>query len=103
MKFASIKEAEKIIRETKEKELTSYYGQTFSTSLPQYLSFAEMKEMFRGKGFGGAESNLFWPAWLKPDVNSRSEKGEHYEAENYICTDHGGRQPGRLFLLEKQQ
>ena len=35
MKFASIKEAEKIIRETKEKELTSYYGQPFSTSLPQ--------------------------------------------------------------------
>lgn len=65
MKFASIKEAEKIIRETKEKELTSYYGQTFSASLPQYLSFAEMKEAFKGKGFGEAESNFILACMVK--------------------------------------
>lgn len=64
-KFASIKTANEIIRETKEKELTSYYGQTFSTLLPQYLSFDEMKKTFRYKGFGEAESNFILACMVK--------------------------------------
>lgn len=63
--FATIKAANEIIRETKEKELTSYYGQTFSAVLPQYLSFAEMKSNFRSKGFGEAEANFILACMVK--------------------------------------
>ena len=57
MKFASVKTANEIIKESKEKELTNYFGQSYSTLLPQYLSFEEMKEMFLSKGFGSNETS----------------------------------------------
>lgn len=65
MKFASVKTANKIIKESKEKELTNYFGQNFSSLLPQYLSFEEMKEMFLSKGFGSDETNLILASLVK--------------------------------------
>lgn len=65
MKFASVKTANEVIKESKEKELTNYFGQNFSSVLPQYLSFEEMKEMFLSKGFGADETNLILASLVK--------------------------------------
>lgn len=62
MKFASVKTANEIIKESKEKELTNYFGQNFSSVLPQYLSF---EEMFLSKGFGSDETNLILASLVK--------------------------------------
>lgn len=64
-KFASVKTANEVIKEYKEKEKTSYFGQHFSELLPEYLSFSEMKEMFRDKGFGNDETNLILACMVK--------------------------------------
>lgn len=65
MKFATVKTANEIIRDSKEKELTNYFGQTFSSLIPKYLSLVAMKELFLTKGFGEDETNLILASLVK--------------------------------------
>ena len=65
MKFASVKTANEIIKESKEKELTCYFGQNFSNVCPEYLSFAGMREMFLSRGFGSNETSLILASLVK--------------------------------------
>lgn len=57
-KFASIKAAKEMIKKEKEERLTCYYGQDYSSILPEYLELKEMKKMFISKGFGEVEANF---------------------------------------------
>ena len=65
MKFASISTADEIIKELKENELTNYFGQTYSTVLPKYIGFSDIKELFLSRGFGENESNLILASLVK--------------------------------------
>lgn len=56
--FASVKEAKEIIKKEKEEKMTCYYGQDYSSNLPEYLEFKGMKEIFISNGFGEAEANF---------------------------------------------
>ena len=63
-KFATIKTATEVIRETKENETTSYFGwEAFGEK--QYCSMSEMLDMFREKGFGVSEANFILAAMIK--------------------------------------
>ena len=63
-KFASIKTATEVIKETKEADRTSYFGwEVFGEK--QYCSMSDMFDMFREKGFGAAEANFIVAAMIK--------------------------------------
>lgn len=65
MKFATIKSANETIDRIKEEGSTFYFGQTVSNVLPKYLSFAQMKDMFKSCGFADAETNLILASLVK--------------------------------------
>lgn len=65
MKFASVKTANEVIKDIKENERTNYFGQSYSTALPKYLSFSEMEDMFIRHGFGKNETNLILASLVK--------------------------------------
>ena len=56
--FVSVEEAKDVIKRTKEEKSTCYYGQDYSSILPEYLELKEMKQMFISKGFGEVETNF---------------------------------------------
>lgn len=64
MKFATIKNAEAVIKETKENENTSYFGWELFGKV-RYCSMSDMIRNFREAGFGAAEANFIVAAMIK--------------------------------------
>lgn len=65
MKFATIKESTEIINRIKQSGETGFFGQTFSSILPEYIPVREMKRTFIEKGFGEAEATFIVAAMIK--------------------------------------
>ena len=65
MRFASVKTANEIIKEAKENKTTNYFGQDYSSILPEYISLVDMKRIFRDKGFGEDETNVILACMVK--------------------------------------
>lgn len=65
MRFASVKTANEIIKEAKENKTTNYFGQDYSSILPEYISFVDMRRTFRDKGFGEDEANVILACMVK--------------------------------------
>ena len=64
MKFATIKNANEVIKETKEKDNTSYFGWEMFGKVT-YCSMSDMIRHLREAGFGVAESNFIVAAMIK--------------------------------------